>query len=528
MARSFAEIAFTPTVREFQTRMGSRRNYAPLDEVESHGTRLTEREAEFIGERDGFYQATVGETGWPYVQFRGGPAGFLKVLDDRTIGYADFRGNVQYISAGNLAQDGRIALILMDYAERRRLKVWGRARLVDARDDEALIAQLEVPSYRARIERAVIISIEAFDWNCPQHITPRYTEAEVDAATASLRSEVARLRAEVDRLQARDRGPRSVGEGPLSLVVSGVRELTPRIRAYTLRAADGGDLPAIEAGAHLDLPVPLAGGRSTTRRYSIASDPVRRDAWEIAVLREDHGSGGSAAVHAHYHVGLRLNCAPSGNDFQLHQDARPAVLVAGGIGITPLRAMAYVLQSRGQDFTLHYAARNRTEAAWAEDLERQFGERLSIYLSDPGSRLDASALLSSAPADALFYVCGPLRLLQAVREAAERCGASERLRSERFTPERRTTDRPIVVELHRSGRRIEVGAAQTILEAVEGAGIVVPASCRSGTCASCAVKVLDGTPEHRDAALTDAQRDRAGLMCICVSRARTQSLALDL
>ena len=107
-----------------------------------------------------------------------------------TIGYADFRGNVQYISAGNLAHDGRVALILMDYAQRRRLKIWGRARLVDTRDDAALVAQLEVPSYRARIERAVVITVEAFDWNCPQHITPRYTEAEVEAATATLRGEV--------------------------------------------------------------------------------------------------------------------------------------------------------------------------------------------------------------------------------------------------------------------------------------------------------------------------------------------------
>jgi hypothetical protein len=118
--------------------------------------------------------------------------------------------------------------------------------------------------------------------------------------------------------------------------------------------------------------------------------------------------------------------------------------------------------------------------------------------------------------------------MEAAREAAVRHGTSDRLRSERFTPERRSGDQPIVIELRRSGRRLDVGAAQTILEAVEAAGIAVPSSCRSGTCATCATKVLNGTPEHRDQALTDAERDRAGLMCICVSRARTRSLALDL
>ena len=530
MARSFAEIAFTPAVREFQTRMGSRSNYAALDQIEGEGrgTRLTDREADFIAERDGFYQATVGETGWPYVQFRGGPAGFLKALGTNTIGYADFRGNVQYISAGNLAQDGRVALILMDYAQRQRLKIWGRARLVDARDDAALVEQLEVRSYRARIERAVIITVEAFDWNCPQHITPRYTEAEVEAATANLRGESSRLRAELARLRGQGATPSTLGDGPLALVIDGVRQLTPRIRAYTLRAADGSDLPAIAAGAHLDVPVLLADGRLATRRYSIAADPARSEVWEIAVLREDNGSGGSAAVHAHFGVGLRLNTTLPGNDFALHQDARPAVLIAGGIGITPIRAMAYALRSAGRDFRLHYAARSRREMAWADDLARDFAPYLSRYFSETGPRLDIDALVRDAPPDALFYVCGPARLIDAVRAAAQRHGAADRVRSERFAPERRGGDAPIAVELRRSGRQVKVQPEQSILEAVEAAGVDAPFSCRNGTCGTCATKVLDGTPEHRDAALSDAERNDAGLMCICVSRASTPDLVLDL
>ena len=530
MARSFAEIAFTPAVREFQTRMGSRSNYAALDQVEGDGrdTRLTDREADFIAERDGFYQATIGETGWPYVQFRGGPAGFLKVLGTNTIGYADFRGNVQYISAGNLAQDGRVALILMDYAQRRRLKIWGRAQLIDARDDAALVEQLEVRSYRARIERVVIITVEAFDWNCPQHITPRYTEAEVEAATATLRREVARLRAELERLRGQGATPSTLGDGPLPLVIDSVRQLTPRIRGYTLRAADGSELPAIAAGAHLDVPVLLADGRLATRRYSIASDPAQRDVWEIAVLREDDGSGGSAAVHAHFGVGLRLNTTLPANDFALHQDARPAVLIAGGIGITPIRAMAYALRSAGRDFRLHYAARSRREMAWADDLARDFGPYLSRYFSEPGPRLDIDTLVRHAHPDALFYVCGPARLIDAVRAAAQRHGAADRVRSERFAPERRGGDGPIAVELRRSRRQVKVQPEQSILEAIEAAGVDAPFSCRNGTCGTCATKVLDGTPEHRDAALSDAERNLAGLMCICVSRASTPELVLDL
>jgi predicted pyridoxine 5'-phosphate oxidase superfamily flavin-nucleotide-binding protein len=202
MSRAYADIAFTPAVRDAQTRAGSRAAYARLDRAEDRRDRLGEAETEFIAARDGFYQATVSESGWPYVQFRGGPAGFLKVLDDRTLGYADFRGNVQYISVGNFAGNDRVSIILMDYANRARLKAFGRVRLVTPDEDSALIARLATPGYRGKIERGVIITVEGYDWNCPQHITPRFTEAEIAAATAPLREEMARLKAKLAELQA--------------------------------------------------------------------------------------------------------------------------------------------------------------------------------------------------------------------------------------------------------------------------------------------------------------------------------------
>lgn len=198
MRRAFTDLAFTPAVRDAQTRYGSRERYAAADRADDdapsdRGDRLTAAEVEFIAARDGFFQATASETGWPYVQFRGGPPGFLRVLDAKTIGYADFRGNLQYLSVGHLAGNDRVALILMDHAARRRLKVWGRARVVD--DDPALLAKLAVSGYRARPERAVLVTIEAFDWNCPQHITPRFTAAEIARMVAPLERENSALRA---------------------------------------------------------------------------------------------------------------------------------------------------------------------------------------------------------------------------------------------------------------------------------------------------------------------------------------------
>jgi predicted pyridoxine 5'-phosphate oxidase superfamily flavin-nucleotide-binding protein len=181
MPRAFADIAFTPAVRSIQEKRGSAESYAKFLRPEvSGGDRLTQRETEFIAERDGFYQATVSETGWPYVQFRGGPRGFLKVLSDTQIGYADFRGNRQYLSVGNLNVEDRVSLILMDYPNRRRLKIWGHVTMVDTEDQPALIAELHNEDYKAVPERAVIIKISAFDWNCPQHIPQRFTLDEME------------------------------------------------------------------------------------------------------------------------------------------------------------------------------------------------------------------------------------------------------------------------------------------------------------------------------------------------------------
>ncbi len=187
MARAFAEIAFTPAVRAAQQRQGSAAAYARMLAPEADPANLLgPEETAFIAARDGFYQATVSETGWPYVQFRGGPAGFLKLVNDQTIAYADFRGNRQYISTGNLNSDNRVSLILMDYPNQRRLKIWGRAKLVELADDPAMIEQLHDSSYKAKPERAVVITVEAFDWNCPQHIPQRFTLEELEARNGNI------------------------------------------------------------------------------------------------------------------------------------------------------------------------------------------------------------------------------------------------------------------------------------------------------------------------------------------------------
>ena len=204
MSKHYGSIAFTDAVVGVQREYGSDGFYG-RKRVQGNAApgidALTDDEREYLAERDSFYLATVSETGWPYVQYRGGPTGFLRVVDDHTIGWADFRGNLQYISTGNVGGDDRVAIIALDYAHQRRLKIFGHARVVTVAEDPALVKSFADPDYSAEVERAVLVTVEAFDWNCQQHITPRFSAAELEPHLAPLRRQLADLQAENARLR---------------------------------------------------------------------------------------------------------------------------------------------------------------------------------------------------------------------------------------------------------------------------------------------------------------------------------------
>lgn len=544
MSRAFADITFTPSVKAAQSMYGSREANEGFEYIDEKRDHLEPRDIEFIAQRDSFYQATISENAWPYVQHRGGPTGFLKAIDKKTLGYADLSGNAQYLSVGNLMANNRVAIILMDYANRRRLKVWGRVKIVHEHEQPDLIEKLRMPGYRTPVERAIVITVDALEWNCPQHITPRFTEREVQGYVGNIVQQNQRLKEQLkelrEALEAEKKAalakqatkseqiyPNTLGNGPLRLVVTGVRQLTPTVRAFELRHAENADLPIIEAGSHLPVPVLLANGNTEIRQYSISSNPNRCDAYEIAVLREDHGRGGSLAAHQNFQIGQYLNCELPRNDFSLHNDERPAVLIAGGIGITPLKSMALALKSRQTPFVLHYAAKSLTHMAYRNQLQRALGSALRVYSSADQKRLDILRLLQEEPKETLFYVCGPARLIETVLAAAKTLNiAPERVRYEHFSALKSESDKAFTVELQRSKMILQVAADQSILQAVRAAGIDAPAQCEVGNCGTCAVKVVEGVVDHRDAVLDEDQKEEK--MCICVSRAQSASLILDL
>jgi predicted pyridoxine 5'-phosphate oxidase superfamily flavin-nucleotide-binding protein len=201
MTNSFGSLAFTPVVKALQERYGSRRQYARLEQLGEMKGGLGPDEKEYLGERDTFYMASLGESGWPYVQHRGGPKGFLKVIDDTTLAFADFRGNKQYISTGNLLTDNRVALIVVDYPRQSRLKLLGRVEIFEGDKAKDWLPKVRDPEYKAVTERVYVIRIEAFDWNCQQHIIPRYTEEEIRDVLKPIEKQMQELQKENEELR---------------------------------------------------------------------------------------------------------------------------------------------------------------------------------------------------------------------------------------------------------------------------------------------------------------------------------------
>jgi len=201
MAKNFASIGFSTAARQLQEKYGSRQSYARM-EKDSYVDGLTEKETDFIAERDSFYIASIGENGFPYIQHRGGPKGFLKVLDNKRLGFIDFKGNMQYITAGNLATNNKVALIMVDYPSRTRLKIFARAEMAELAGHQELYNALNLEDYKFRPESMMVLRIEAYDWNCPQHIVPRYTVEEIEKALAPQRAYIAKLEAEIKALKS--------------------------------------------------------------------------------------------------------------------------------------------------------------------------------------------------------------------------------------------------------------------------------------------------------------------------------------
>lgn len=314
----------------------------------------------------------------------------------------------------------------------------------------------------------------------------------------------------------------------LRLRVQAIRFQAEGIHAFELVDPDGAELPPATAGAHVDVHLP--GG--VLRSYSLAGDPADRTTWTLGVLREVNGRGGSGAMHGNVRVGELLTVGPPRNAFALVPHATHTVLLAGGIGVTPIKAMAHTLMARGESFELHYCARTPRNAAFKAELQALVPQdRLHFHFDNgvPGQGLNVARLLQHQPDGVHLYYCGPVGFMKACAEATTHW-APGTVHSEHFKPPetapKTTPDVSFEVRLARRGITVPVLPDQSIVQAIERAGHSVPTSCLSGLCGSCKVDYLEGDVEHNDYILSDEEKTRC--LTVCVSRSRSPLLVLDL
>jgi vanillate O-demethylase ferredoxin subunit len=318
---------------------------------------------------------------------------------------------------------------------------------------------------------------------------------------------------------------------PIAVRVVRKRTEADGICSFELASADGTALPAFAAGSHVDVQLPAG----TVRQYSLCNDPSESHRYLIAVLREAASRGGSAAMHDLVHEGSMLAISPPKNHFALAHDASAHLLMAGGIGVTPILCMAERLATMGAAFEMHYAARTLSRMAFVERIARsRFAARVRLHLDDGDAahKLDITGVLAAQPAGTHVYVCGPRGFMDAVIGAARTAGwPDSRVHFEYFAAgdtAPRSGDGAFEVLLASSGRVVAVQPDQSVIAALASAGVVVPTSCEQGVCGTCLTRVIDGTPDHRDSYLTPEEQAACDQFLPCCSRSRSPRLVLDL
>ena len=312
----------------------------------------------------------------------------------------------------------------------------------------------------------------------------------------------------------------------LSLRIIERREVAPGIVSLALASADAAPLPAFEAGAHVDVHV----RSDLLRQYSLTGDPADRSRYRLGVLLDPTSRGGSAAVHARFVEGTLIDVGRPRNHFRLAPRARHSILFAGGIGITPILAMAYSLRTARRSFELHYCARSASNLAFAGEL-RQFGASVHFHLDDgaESQRLQVEPVLAQQDPSRHLYVCGPNGFMDFVTAAARQKGwQPECVHLERFGAEVDTDGEPFTVVAHRSGISFEVAPGERIAQRLQAHGINVPMSCQSGVCGTCLTRVIEGMPDHRDSVQTANEKASNERMTVCCSRSKSRRLVLDL
>jgi ferredoxin-NADP reductase/predicted pyridoxine 5'-phosphate oxidase superfamily flavin-nucleotide-binding protein len=494
-----------------------RRDWKTLDTNEQHATtpgtfgeKLNESQKKLIQNADTLFVASAHPDHGVDASHRGGHPGFVHIFNNQQLRIPDFTGNSMFNTLGNFTSYPYAGIIFVDFGSDisggRLLQLTGKAEILWDMDDSQQDDSLKETGGTRRYWQFDITR-----WQ--ESVLPyRFSWELLDASP---------FIPELQRYSNFDE--------TLSLQVEHIQQETDRVKSFRLRADDGKALPEVLAGAHLQVMVKLPDGSEAKRHYSLLNHPDDRSWYEIGVLKEPEGRGGSRYMHEHVSEGDTLEIQLPKNAFPMATHANHSILIAGGIGITPILSMMHILSSRNKSFEMHYSARTFAGLAFRDRIERVASDSANFYATkEPnGQRLDLKELLATPKPGVHVYICGPRGMISAVREVAEAKGWHlSQIHFESFGAQPLANDKAIRVHLVKSNQSITVPANRSILDTLLDADIDVPHDCKRGECTMCTTRVIEGDPDHRDLCLS--AEEKASSMCVCVSRACGEELKLDL
>lgn len=460
------------------------------------GTTFTQEQETLIANADSFFVGSGVIGHHNDASYRGGEPGFVNILSSHQLVIPDYKGNSMFNTLGNFQSNPHAGLVFIDFENSKLVQMTGKAKVLwDQQDD---INQTGG--------------------------TKRYWQFDLtNWQETTLPKEI-----HWSFFDYSPHNPKAETIKNVALKVVKTEQLSERIKLFRFTDKNGGLLPAFEPGAHLPIEIQLP-AEKIKRHYSIISSSDDNRFYEIAVQQEKQGSGGSNYLHEHLNVGDEINSSPPKNEFSLTSKGKHHVLIAGGIGITPILSLLRDLSERKESFELHYSVKHEKDVVFAKEIWHLAGDKAHFYITqgENAQRLDIHSLLAEKNKQNHIYMCGPTGLLTEIKDQAEQKGWQEtHLHYESFGAAIQSTNKAIEVKLKKSGKVIVIDPKETILEGLLAAKVSVPFECKRGECGMCSTEYVDGTPEHRDVYLS--QDEKKQNLCVCVSRAKSDVLTLNL
>jgi ferredoxin-NADP reductase len=467
------------------------------------GDMLTDIQLELISSSDSFFVGSGVNNHHNDSSYRGGAPGFVNIINNQQLLIPDYKGNSMFNTLGNIQSNPKAGLTFIDFKQHKLLQLTGNAKIlwhqIDDNNDTGGTKRYWQFDIKHWQETKLPSGLHwmFFDYS------PHNPKANVNAKAENIND--------------------------LVLKVSAIEQKSKNIKLFKLTSANDAILPAFEPGAHLPIELSLPENNKALRHYSIISSSHDNRFYDIAVQQELHGAGGSNYIHEQLRIGQQIKAKAPVNDFSLTSPGKHHILIAGGIGITPILSMLKQLVENKESFELHYSIKQSTDAAFVEEINNLSGNNARFYFTQEiqATRIDLPIILATERKSSHVYICGPITMIQAVKDqATKNTWQPDHIHFESFGHSVQKNDKAVEVILKKSGKTIIIDPKETLLDGLIAANVSVPFECKRGECGMCSTEYVAGIPDHRDSFLT--KDEKAHSLCLCVSRAQSASITLNI